>query len=463
MSKRYAGFPANRVILLAGLLSLVSCGRATDYSGMPPEFGGDSSTFHLPPDQWKFRDGAEGKIPRPYQPGPRLGTEEVAKFREIRVKIFPHNSTYAEPLGRERARDRVRFSSKAKCSTYSAKGESAEGGMDRSQVLKNGSEFSFTTESLSRPVWLACSGPVQLLREGAKKGPFRYAGNFFVKKVAPAKGTPYLTVVNVLPFEQYLKGVVPSEMPASWPKEALKAQAVAARTYALYELTSEGGLGDSLLEKEGAGAQIDDTIGYQAYAGIQKAAATDQAVEDTAGEVITYQGNLVKAFFHSDSGGHTEDAGNVWGTSMPFAVGKPEIYPAKLAVRSGWETKAKLKVVQSSFQGRGALSASSELTGFAVAPADSLLSGRAKAITLETKGGGVKVPGTQFSHVLHLRSSLLRFELPQNGEVKISGKGFGHGVGMSQWGARVMAEHFHKPYKEILGFYYTGVKVESAP
>jgi stage II sporulation protein D len=462
MSKRSTFLRMKKIPFLLLLAFLPACGRDTG-SGMPAQFGGNSATFHLPQDQWTPKVGPNGKSPRPYQPGPRWAGDLASRYSDIRVKIFPHNSTYAEPEGRESTQDQVQFLSSGKCVAYLAKGATAETAIDRSTAVKSGASMTITLKDLNDPLWIECSGPTKLVRYGAKSS-YRYAGNFFVKKVGQKKGSAYLTVVNALPLEQYLKGVVPSEMPASWPKEALRAQAVAARTYALYELTMENGGGESILEKEGAGAQLDDTVGYQAYLGLTNgSASSDQAVEDTFGEVITHQGNLIKAFFHSDSGGHTEDAANVWGVSMPYALGKAEIYPASLAAQSAWEVPARLREVQSGFQAQGLLASAATLNGFSVAAADSLQSGRAKAVTLETSRGGVRVAGSEFTHLLGLRSSLIQFDAPASGTVKIHGRGFGHGVGMSQWGARMMSEHLHKTHQEILTFYYSGVEVGSAP
>ncbi|MFS0727386.1 SpoIID/LytB domain-containing protein [Paenibacillus sp. 1P07SE] len=118
-----------------------------------------------------------------------------------------------------------------------------------------------------------------------------------------------LAVVNEVPLEQYLYAVVPAEMPASWPAEALKAQAVAARTYALYKGTS--------FEI----ADVVDGVQSQVYRGIaDEAAATNQAVDATAGMVARYNGRLIETLFSSSSGGATANAEEIWGNQVPYLV-----------------------------------------------------------------------------------------------------------------------------------------------
>jgi SpoIID/LytB domain protein len=129
----------------------------------------------------------------------------------------------------------------------------------------------------------------------------------------------YIRPINTLPLEDYLKGVVPNEMPAGWHVEALKAQAVAARTYALARISNV----------------IDDTIAYQVYGGYiwnsSSYAKSNEAVDNTAGEVLRYGGNLISAVYSSSNGGHTESNSNYWGsTQVPYLVAKPDSYDPQI-------------------------------------------------------------------------------------------------------------------------------------
>lgn len=118
-----------------------------------------------------------------------------------------------------------------------------------------------------------------------------------------------LTVINRLPIELYLLGVVPSEMPVSWNKEAHKAQAIAARSYAIANLNKHGSRSYDLL----------DTPADQAYGGASaENKKTNQAVVDTRGIVITYKGKVIPAYYHASSGGRTVNSGAAWATNAPY-------------------------------------------------------------------------------------------------------------------------------------------------
>ena len=118
-----------------------------------------------------------------------------------------------------------------------------------------------------------------------------------------------LTVVNFLPLEEYLLGVVPSEMPSKWNLEAHKAQAIAARSYALANLNKRGS----------HGYDLKDTPADQAYGGASsETPRTTKAVLSTRGEVLTYDNKIIPAYYHASSGGKTQDAGNVWHHDLPY-------------------------------------------------------------------------------------------------------------------------------------------------
>jgi stage II sporulation protein D len=130
-----------------------------------------------------------------------------------------------------------------------------------------------------------------------------------------------LQAVNIVPLESYLRGVVPSEMPASWPLEALKAQAVAARSYAWPKIKTTGDY------------DITPTAGAQVYKGVENEhTRTDQAVAGTYGKVLMYNGNVATAYYHSTAGGYTEHTEYAFvgktgtlGTKVAYARGKPDV------------------------------------------------------------------------------------------------------------------------------------------
>ena len=257
----------------------------------------------------------------------------------------------------------------------------------------------------------------------------------------------------------YLTGVVRAEMPASFEIEALKAQAVAARTYTLYKLLSGGNHGDT--------ADVcTDYACCQAYIGEDAARANwgenadayeakvESAVRETDGEAVLYGGAPILAVFHSSSAGLTRAAGEVWVNDLPYlqAVRSPEPgeripnYYSRVEFTAE-ELKAKL---QSAFPAAD-LSGSME-TWLRDPAAD----GAGSVETLSV--GGVRAKGTQVRGALNLRSACFTWEV-QDGKMVFFVTGYGHGVGLSQYGASAMAAA-GADYREILTHYYTGVTVE---
>ena len=392
---------------------------------------------------------------------PDWSRDLLSQYSEIRIKVFPHNSKYNSPQGKDTVLDKVTIGSAANCNVYKADRPTSEGGITRNTLIKSGTSFNFNTINVKDAIWVECAAPVQVTRADFASTPIRYKGVLFVK---PSSGAvPYLTVVNVLPFEEYLKGVVPSEMPASWAFESLKAQAIAARTYAFYELTTNVYSRDQNATRENSGAQFDDTVTYQAYLGLRNTtAATDKAVDETAGQVMSHQGKVVKAYFHADSGGYTENAENVWGKYYPYIIGKPELYPPGSIPGTDWASTASFNDIETKLIANNYLAEGSNIKEVRIEKEDHFLSSRPSLVTLilsnnETK----KVSAVDFYFAMRLKSAWFTIS-SSNGSITMNGKGFGHGAGMNQWGAKVMVDKLNKNFEEILKFYYTGVDI-SAP
>jgi SpoIID/LytB domain protein len=382
------------------------------------------------------------------------------QLETIRVKIFPHHSAYNAPHGKDKILHRFLLTTKGSCSLFAANSGSSEDGT-RGQFISKGASFSFSTANFEGPYWLDCDQPATLHREDIPKEN-SYAGHFFLKKIGSGNSA-YITVINVLPFEEYLRGVVPAEMPASWAKEALKAQAVAARTYAYFEVVANVAKYDPNLVKEESGAQLDDTVTYQAYLGLSNANKnTDEALKATDGELMLYKGKIVKAFFHADSGGHTEDSKNVWGLDLPYILGKPEIYEPGSVPNSSWKLEQNIANIQRAMIAHRLIPSNSQIEGLWVNPKDLLPSTRPSFISLTLKTGDVKkVTAVEFAYALGLRSPWIQFSggSAAANTIFLEGKVYGHGAGMNQWGARIMADKFRKTYQEILQFYYTDINI----
>ncbi len=246
--------------------------------------------------------------------------------------------------------------------------------------------------------------------------------------------------INVVDLEDYLRGVVPAEMPVNWPAEALKAQAVIARTYAVSRLSP--------------GADYDLCAGEQCqvYAGLgREAPGSDQAVAQTSGQVISYAGKAARAVFSSDSGGFTASAGEVWGSDVPYLVAQPD--PASRGPKSNWTLSvplARAAEVAARYAVRvGALGSVSVTRASA--------SGRPLELSFVGTAGTARLEGAEAGGYLRsLGAYSTRVALSGADPLLISGAGAGHGVGLSQWGASSLAGESWN-FAQILGFYYPGV------
>ncbi|KIL49780.1 stage II sporulation protein D [Jeotgalibacillus soli] len=260
--------------------------------------------------------------------------------------------------------------------------------------------------------------------------------------------------VEQMELEKYVEGVVASEMPASFEEEALKAQALAARTYITRMMTSGGVSG---LEMP---ADITDTVAHQVYKSDDELKIIwgkdyewqkkkiKEAVAATKGEILTYEGKPITASFFSTSNGWTENAKDYWEEDVPYLKSVP----------SEWDEKtspgflAEVTIPVNEFE---------EKLGI------NLQEGEMGTVTARTPGNRIKtvsIAGETFSgreirEKLQLRSTDFHWKQKGNAVV-IQTKGYGHGVGMSQYGANGMAKE-GKKYDEILAHYFKGVKIES--
>ena len=252
-----------------------------------------------------------------------------------------------------------------------------------------------------------------------------------------------LLVVNELPLEEYLIGLINCEISSAWPMEAVKAQAVIARSYAVYQKQA----------RRGAPYQLESSVMDQVYEGCDvEDSRAARGVAETAGEVLSYQGKVIQAFYHSNCAGHTESSERVWGLSIPYLKGVPCQYCQQNQVK--WEQVIPLKKVDAALRGAGyQVSGIRELK---VASRNE--SGRAQEVLVVSGKGRVTVPSVAFRKALgYSVVKSTNFELRVSGEdCLISGTGSGHGVGLCQWGAKQRAADGFS-YREILSYYYPGV------
>lgn len=277
----------------------------------------------------------------------------------------------------------------------------------------------------------------------------QFESNQFTLKSVQYRGTiriiPKETavfVVNVLPIEEYLASVVPSEMSPSWPMDALKAQAVCARTFAIKEKISKS---NDLFD-------VVATTNSQAYKGMSvEHQRTNQAIQETKGQILTYKSEPIQSFFHANSGGFTEDSESVWGRSLPYL--KPVASPyCKEDSGYAWKKFYSFESLSLAFQKLG-LGEISELEIL-----NRTQSNRIESVRLVGTEKSVQLSGNEFRKMLGFTSlPSLRFAVTklENG-FEMKGFGKGHGVGLSQWGSMGMAKEQYT-YKEILAHYFKDV------
>ncbi|MCR8538912.1 MAG: SpoIID/LytB domain-containing protein [Prochlorococcus marinus CUG1439] len=255
-----------------------------------------------------------------------------------------------------------------------------------------------------------------------------------------------ILVVNVLGIEKYLSSVVGSEMPIKWPMEALKAQAIASRTYALKQK------GNNLFD-------IDSTQRNQVYNGLEsRTYKTIRAVKSTRSLVLTYKNKLINALFHSSSGGMTENSQDVWKNKYPYLSSVKDFDKKNPKFR--WQRKFSDKELTNLFPKIGGLK-NIEILNITS-------TGRVKNVKLIGAYGSDQMSGVDLRKKLGLNSNFVRFKffdeelnnkVPKKKGLIVFGQGSGHGVGMSQWGAKYMASKGQKA-ENILKYFYRGVQVK---
>ena len=253
-----------------------------------------------------------------------------------------------------------------------------------------------------------------------------------------------VAIVNEVPLEEYVAGVLRAEADERWPQEALRAQAVAVRTYAVHHRALGAGKPYHLVA----------STAHQQYAGrVVRTSPVWTAVAETAGQILLWEGEPFPAFYHTDSGGFTEDPRTVFQASnMPplkpvrcqFSAGSPHFY---------WTADVKLDELSEMLRrqelGVGMVTAL-EVT-------ERTLSLRATWVVVHGTRGSVRLRGNDLRRVVGydtLKSTL--FAVAVHGDVaEFAGRGYGHGVGLCQWGAKAMAEQGYSAH-QILEFYYPG-------
>lgn len=304
-------------------------------------------------------------------------------------------------------------------------------------AILNGGEIEFKGKKYGANMWeIRTEDPRELKTLVLKVNGKSYRGGLRILK----KGDG-MTVMVVTPAEEYLRGVVPEEMPPLWPEEALKAQTVAARTFAL----------KNRKRHEAEGFDLCSTVHCQVYAGqTREHANSDAAIRETYGEVLFAlpNGPIIDTPFHTDSGGMTENNEELWGRGLPYLRAVKE---AQEKTNPWTKTVSVLE-----FEKKAGISSIKkiELSPLTIGKKypDRTKSGRVKNIRIVADKNTKFLTGPELRSLFKLNSTL--FDVKLKGKfVEFSGYGIGHGIGMSQNGAKIWAQN-GKDYKTILAHYY---------
>ena len=275
---------------------------------------------------------------------------------------------------------------------------------------------------------------------GSLKGDLLVLGSHYSGNIEVWKGEGGLYLVNELPLEDYVKEVVMAEVGSNWEIEAMKVQAILSRTYGIYQKKANG---NSLFH-------ITSSVLHQAYKGNGSDARVAYAVEETAGEILTYNGKPIEPFYHSTCGGKTEDSREVFGKSYPYL--RPVESNCESSPYWVWERRIPLTEIEKVIN----ISGIKELLIKSYTSTE-----RVKELSIESDSGTTTIKATDLRKFLGWsRLPSTNFNLKRDGEsIIFEGKGYGHGVGLCQWSALQMARQ-GKNYKEILSFFYPGTMIQ---
>lgn len=269
--------------------------------------------------------------------------------------------------------------------------------------------------------------------------------------------------VMVIEFEEYLKGVVASEMPAEFNIEALKAQGITARTYLLYRIKKypEG-------HPDHLGAPVCTSTHCQAWTSKEDLIAThedgwyekywgkiEEAVELTEGQILTYQEKIIEPLFHSTSGGRTENSEDVFSTAVPYLRSVESPYEAEAPKLQGSVKISVDEFIKKLESVYGDLSIAPNNLDEKIKLGEVSEGGKIKTIYIDD----TEVTGREMRSLFNLNSTNFSF-IQSDNQLEIVTTGYGHGVGMSQWGAEGMASEGYN-YKEILKHYFTDIEIMS--
>ncbi|MBI5213036.1 MAG: SpoIID/LytB domain-containing protein [Nitrospirae bacterium] len=278
-------------------------------------------------------------------------------------------------------------------------------------------------------------------RLGNVKGEVLLSGLKYSGVIEVWKGNNGLYIVNEVSLEDYIKGVVAAEVGSSWDIEALKAQAVVSRTYALNQKLNNGKMPYHLTS----------SVLHQVYKSGNAPESIAKAVDETKGEILTYEGKPIVAYYHSTSGGMTEDPSEVFGKSYPYL--KPVETSCELSPYFMWEKRIPVSDIEK---------ASSSVQIKDIIIESYTASNRARTLKIIAESGEYSIPAKDLRKNLgwdKLPSTMITNIIRSEDAYIFEGKGYGHGVGMCQWTALNLAKK-GMSYREIISKFYPGATIE---
>jgi stage II sporulation protein D len=272
----------------------------------------------------------------------------------------------------------------------------------------------------------------------------KYRGNMYIL----LKDNEIL-VINKVKLDYYLYGVLPSEVISTWDEECLKAQAVAARTFAIF----------NKMNSKSSYYDLDSNNLFQVYKGFNvETKKTNEAIDQTKDEIMSYNGDVIQSFFHANSGGKTASSEEVWGGKIDYLKSKDDEF-CKNGKNYKWEISITSEKISEKLQKNNILIG--EIYDIKIMERSE--SGRIKTLKIYGSSGSITIKGKDFRNYLgdnYIKST--NFSITrQDVNFIFKGFGWGHGVGLSQEGAKGMAENGWD-YKKILKYFYSGIDIVKA-
>lgn len=267
------------------------------------------------------------------------------------------------------------------------------------------------------------------------------SGSTYQGEIEIWKGNDGYFLINVVDLEDYVKGVVSSEVGVHWPEEALKAQAVLARTYAVTHI---------IRNRQRSFYDVTSSVFHQVYRGDEGSEEVEKAVNDTKGQILVYNGEPIMAFYHACSVEKTEDPKEVFGREYPYL--KPVEVLSTPSPYTLWEKKVPFKLLEKALS----LEKISSVRILSYTTTN-----RVKEFEFSNGKNKKVVKATDLRRLLQwsvLPSTMIKSIRVDEDGVVFEGSGYGHGVGMCQWCAFQMAQE-GKNYKEILQYFYPGTEL----